>query len=340
MKLVIHPPIDEARLQKVSEAAGTMRVVNCNSADDARSEITDADAFYGKISPELLAAAEQLRWVQSPTASLEHYLFPELIEHPCELSNMRGLFSDVIADHVLGYVLCFARNLHTYLRLQDQARWAPIGEDDETTSFTTGPSQVREVDRRHLHLADCTLGVVGVGAIGSEICRRAAAFGMTVLGVDPHTKQVAGAVDEVWPTERLDDLLAASDFVVIAAPHTPETFKLFRTPQFEAMQSTAYLINIGRGVIVDLADLTEALQQGQIAGAGLDVFETEPLPLCSPLLELDNVLMAGHVAGLDNESQFDTFTMVADTIIQLRDGKWPAERIRNLSGVTDWRWER
>ena len=323
MKLVIHPPIDEARLQKVSEAAGTMRVVNCNSADDARSEITDADAFYGKISPELLAAAEQLRWVQSPTASLEHYLFPELIEHPCELSNMRGLFSDVIADHVLGYVLCFARNLHTYLRLQDQARWAPIGEDDETTSFTTGPSQVREVDRRHLHLADCTLGVVGVGAIGSEICRRAAAFGMTVLGVDPHTKQVAGSVDEVWPTERLDDLLAASDFVVIAAPHTPETFKLFRTPQFEAMRSTAYLINIGRGVIVDLADLTQALQQGQIAGAGLDVFETEPLPAEHLLWSMPNVIITPHIAAASPRVSERHLATLLENIRRFANGESP-----------------
>lgn len=323
MKLVIFPAIDNVRLQKVSAAAGAMQVVNCDSAERAHSEIVDADAFYGKMSPKLLAAAKQLRWVQSPTASLEHYLFPELIEHPCELSNMRGLFSDVIADHVLGYVLCFARNLHTYLRLQDQARWAPIGEDDETTSFATGPSQVREVDRRHLHLADCTLGVVGVGAIGSEICRRAAAFGMTVLGVDPHTKQVAGAVDEVWRTDLLNDLLAASDFVVIAAPHTPETFKLFRTPQFEAMQSTAYLINIGRGVIVDLADLTQALRQKQIAGAGLDVFETEPLPAEHPLWSMPNVIITPHIAAASPRVSERHLATLLENIRRFANGESP-----------------
>lgn len=297
MKFVIHPAIDDVRLQRVREAAGDMQVVNCTDRLSAEKEIADAEAFFGKMTPELLAAANHLQWVQSPTASLEHYLFPELIEHPCKLSNMRGLFSDVIADHVMGYVLCFARNLHTYLRQQQQATWAPVGEDADDTSFTSGPSQVREVDRRHLHLADCTLGVVGVGAIGSEICRRAAAFGMTVLGVDPVCRSVPDVVENVWPTDRLDDLLASSDFVVIAAPHTPETFKLFRTAQFERMKSTAYLINIGRGVIVDLDDLTAALERGTIAGAGLDVFETEPLPAEHRLWGMPNVIITPHVAA-------------------------------------------
>src|SRR4249919_3588620 len=98
-----------------------------NARDDAEAirEIADADAFYGKLTPGLLAAARRLRWVQAPTASLEHYMFPELVEHPCVLTNMRGLYSDVIADHVFGYVLCFARNFHHYIRNQLEARWAP-----------------------------------------------------------------------------------------------------------------------------------------------------------------------------------------------------------------------
>lgn len=297
MKLVIHPPIDERRLQQVREAAGAMAVVNAEDAAHAGREIADAEAFFGKITPELLEAATRLQWVQSPTASLEHYLFPELIAHPCRLSNMRGLFSDVIADHVLGYVLCFARNLHRYLRQQQQSLWAPIGGEEDRSTFALGPAHVSAIDRRHLHLSDCTLGVVGVGNIGAEICRRAAAFGMRVLGVDPVCRSVSGAVEDVWPPERLPDLLAESDFVVIAAPHTPETYKLFRAEQFRQMKPSAYLINIGRGVIVDLADLTAALQQGQIAGAGLDVFEIEPLPSDHPLWQMENVIITPHVAA-------------------------------------------
>jgi len=297
MKLVIFPPVDAARLARVREAAGPMQVVNAESEDQALAEIADADAFFGKITPPLLAAAQQLRWVQSPTASLEHYLFPELVEHPCLLSNMRGLFSDVIADHVLGYVLCFARNLHHYLRQQWEAKWEPIGGETARSDFISGPGTVNSIDRSHLHLADCTLGVVGVGSIGAEIARRAQAFGMRLLGVDPQQRTLPGVLPEIWSPDRLDQLLAESDFVVIAAPHTPETYKLFRLPQFERMKRSGYLINIGRGAIVDLADLTTALQTQLIAGAALDVFEIEPLPADHPLWRMENVLITPHVAA-------------------------------------------
>ncbi len=297
MKLVMFPTVDSRRFDLIREAAGAMTVVNAADEQSAVTEIADADAFFGKITPELLADAEQLKWVQSPTASLEHYVFDELVEHPCKLSNMRGIFSDVIADHVMGYVISFARNLHTYVRLQMEARWEPVGGESGRSTFTAGPHEVSNIDSSHRHLSDCTLGVVGVGAIGAEVCRRAQAFGMTVCGVDPVCRDIPDVVAEIWPTDRLPDLLGRSDFVVIAAPHTPETYKLFRAPQFAQMQKTAYLINIGRGAIVDLADLTTALQSGEIAGAALDVFEIEPLPQDHALWKMENVIITPHVAA-------------------------------------------
>lgn len=297
MKLVIHPPVDGARLSKILDASGSMQVINATDAETATREIADADLFFGKLTPELLRKAKQLRWVQAPTASLEHYLFPELVDHPCWLSNMRGLFSDVIADHVLGFVLCFARNFHRYVRQQQRGVWEPVGGEAARTDFISGPGVVNAIDRAHLHLSDGTLGVVGVGQIGAEVLRRASAFGMRLLGVDPVATKVSGLDCEVWSTDKLPDLLLQSDFVVIAAPHTPKTFKLFRLPQFEQMKRSAYLINIGRGVIVDLADLTTALERGLIAGAGLDVCEIEPLPAEHPLWHMENVIITPHVAG-------------------------------------------
>lgn len=298
MKLLIHPAVEPARFKRILEAAGDMAVCNAETSDDARREIVDTDAFFGKMTPELLAAAQQLKWVQSPTASLEHYLFPELIEHPCQLSNMRGLFSDVIADHVMGFVLCFARNLHLYMRRQMEARWAPVGNEEMTEqAFVTGPAAVSSVDSSHIHLSDATLGVVGAGFIGQEVCRRASAFGMKILAVDPVCQQVERIVDEVWLPDRLPDLLAASDFVVIAAPHTPSTYKLFRTEQFKQMKNSAFLINIGRGVIVDLEDVTSALENGLIAGAALDVFEIEPLPSEHRLWKMENAILTPHIAA-------------------------------------------
>jgi phosphoglycerate dehydrogenase-like enzyme len=296
-KLLIFPPVDSSRLEQIRAAAGEMPVRNASTEEEALAEIVEATAFFGKMSPQLLARAKSLEWVQSPTASLEHYLFAELIEHPCRLSNMRGLFDDVIADHVLGFILCFARNLHLYVRNQLRHRWEPIGGEETRPSYATGPGHVSAIDRTHRHLADCTLGVVGVGRIGAEICRRGAAFGMSLIGVDPVRSRVEELDLDLWPPDRLPDLLAESDFVVIAAPHTPETEKLFRAEQFRQMKSEAFLINIGRGIIVDLADLTAALQAGEIAGAALDVFEIEPLPADHPLWDRENVLLTPHVAA-------------------------------------------
>jgi len=298
MKLILHPPVEPERLACITVAAGPMTVVNAASESEALAHVPDADAFFGKITPPLLAAARRLRWVQAPTASLEHYLFPALTAHPCVLTNMRGLFSDVIADQVMGYVLCFARNLHRYILQQAQARWAPVGGESARVPFATGPGVVNAIDRAHLHLADCTLGVVGLGAIGSEVARRALAFGMRVLAVAPVRAEAPPGVEALWRPERLPELLGESDFVVIAAPHTPETEKLFCRPQFRQMKRSAYLINIGRGAIVDLADLTAALEAGELAGAALDVFETEPLPTDHPLWRMgDRVILTPHVAG-------------------------------------------
>lgn len=298
MKLLIHPAVEEARRQRIVVEAGPMTVVNASKEGEALAHMPEADAFFGKLTPELLAAAQQLRWVQSPTASLEHYLFPELIAHPCVLTNMRGLFSDVIADQVFGYILCFARNLHRYIIQQMCGHWAPVGGEEARVAFTTGPGVVNAIDRAHLHLGDATLGIVGLGGIGAEVARHGLAFGMRVLAVDPVRTEAPEGVAALWPVERLPDLLATSDFVVLAAPHTPRTVKMFCRPRFQQMKETAYLINIGRGAIVDLEDLTAALRAGEIAGAGLDVFEIEPLPAEHPLWSMaGKVIITPHVAG-------------------------------------------
>jgi phosphoglycerate dehydrogenase-like enzyme len=332
MKLVIHPPVEPERFDKIVEAAGGMEVVNVADPEAAVAEIADADGFFGKITPTLLAAAGRLKWVQAPTASLEHYIFPDLIEHPSTLTNMRGLFSDVIADHVFGYILCFARNLHTYIRNQMTRRWAPAGGEDNRPDFSTGPGKVIEIDRRHLHLSDHTLGVVGLGQIGSEIARRGLAFGMRVLAVDPVQTEGPLGIAALWRLDRLPDLLAESDFVVIAAPHTPQTVKMFRREQFLQMKRSAYLINIGRGVIVDLADLVEALRAGEIAGAGLDVFETEPLPAEHPLWAMENVILTPHIAGYSPRIPERHLAVLLDNVGRFSRG----EPLRNVVNKSAW----
>lgn len=331
-KLVILPPVEPARLARIVTAAAPMCVVNVDDADSAVREMVDADAFFGKLTPALLAAARRLRWVQAPTASLEHYIFPELVSHACVLTNMRGLYSDVIADHVFGFVLCFARNFQRYIRQQARSQWEPIGGENERSTFTAGPGTVSGIDRAHLHLADATLGIVGLGHIGSEVARRGIAFGMSVVAVDPVQTQAPPGLSALWRLDGLELLLAASDFVVIAAPHTPETQRLFRRAQFEQMKRSAYLINIGRGAIVDLADLTAALRAGTIAGAGLDVFETEPLPADHPLWQLENVVITPHVAGTSPRIAERHLAVLLNNIARFQRG----ESLENVVNKAAW----
>src|SRR5438105_3600623 len=127
MKLVIYPPVDEARLAQITAAAAPMQVAHARDEAEAVQLIADADALFGYLTPPLLQAAPKLRWAQSPTASMEKYLYPELVASPVVITNMRGIFSDVIADHVFGFVLCFAKNFHFYLRQQERRVWHMLG---------------------------------------------------------------------------------------------------------------------------------------------------------------------------------------------------------------------
>ncbi|MEE2805255.1 MAG: D-2-hydroxyacid dehydrogenase [Pseudomonadota bacterium] len=332
MKLVIYPPVDEIRCASIQAVSEIIVITNCPDEATAESEISDASAFFGKLTPAILAAAKELRWVQSPTASLEHFIFPELIDHPCVLTNMRGIYSDVIADHVLGYVLCFARNLHLYLRQQVRCHYEPIGGEAARATFAAGPGTVNAIDKAHLHVADCTLGIVGLGAIGLEIARRARAFDMRVIAVDPVDKALPEGISAVWAPEQLNRLLEASDFVVIAAPHTPDTERMFRSAQFAAMKNSAYLINIGRGAIVDLSDLVVALNDSEIAGAALDVFETEPLPSDHPLWQMANVLMTPHVAAASVHIAERHLGVVVENVRRFVAGK----PLINIADKTRW----
>jgi len=299
MKLVVHPAVDAERLESLRSAAPEAEWVNASSSSQAEAAMPGADGLLGKITPAMLARADRLRWVQSFTASLEHYLFPDLTAHPCVLTNARGLFGDVIADQVMGYVLCFARNLHTYVERRIERRYEPEGGESARVDFASGPGVVNAMDRATIYLPRAMMGVIGMGGIGREVARRASAFGMTVRGVDrfPDRVEPSPGVDSVDGLDRLEDLLTWSDFAVIAAPHTPETEGLFDARTLTALRPSSYLINVGRGAIVVLDALVAALRAGSLAGAALDVYEVEPLPPGHPLWSFPNVILTPHTAG-------------------------------------------
>jgi phosphoglycerate dehydrogenase-like enzyme len=299
MKLVIHPAVETERLQALKAAAPDAEWVNAADESRAVAAMPGADAVIGKLTPAMLAAADRLRWVQTFTASLEHYMFPELEAHPCVLTNVRGLFGDVIADQVMGYVLCFARNLHTYIRQQVQHRYEPAGGESARVSNLFGPGTVNAMDRATIYLPEATMGIVGMGGIGCEIARRAMAFGISVRGVDrfPERVRPPEGVEVVMGNGELPELLGWSDFAVIAAPQTPETTGWFDAKTIAHLRPSSYLINIGRGAIVVLDDLVAALRAGRLAGAALDVYQIEPLPADHPLWDFPNVILTPHTAG-------------------------------------------
>lgn len=277
MKFLVYPAVSDEELAQLQSVAGTAQIVNAADETVAAQHIVDADGLYGRLDANLLRRAKKLRWVQSPVAGVEKYLFPELVESDITVTNMAGIYSDQIADHAIMFLLMFARGEHIYFRRQLQRNWqsgVPI-----------------------IHVSDQTLGVVGLGGIGNEVARRGHALGMRVLAVDAKPRQKPDYVAELWSIDQLDQMLAQADFVILCVPHTPETEKLFTLTRLQRMKRTAYLINISRGIVVDLADVTAALKSGVIAGAAMDVFEIEPLPADHPLWKMENVLITPHMAS-------------------------------------------
>lgn len=184
-----------------------------------------------------------------------------------------------------------------------------------------------------------TLGLIGLGRIGQATATRGIGLGMKVIAADPYAPEDFVREHGIELVS-LDELYARSDYVSLHTPINAETKGMINAETIAKMKSSAVIINTARGLLINERDLCEALVSGRLRGAGLDVFEVEPLPADSPLLKMDNVLLSSHIAGLDCESHEDTFAMAADTVIALHSGRWPAERIQNLKGVTDWSWDR
>ncbi|MGE3536852.1 MAG: D-2-hydroxyacid dehydrogenase [Candidatus Tectimicrobiota bacterium] len=287
-KFLMLPPQNELQRQwalRLAQLLPQYRVVLPETEDDVRREIVDADAAYGWIPPAILPLASRLRWLQNPQAGpAPGYYYPELIAHPVTICNPRGIYFDHISHHILMFVLALSRGLPYYMEAQQQRRW-----DQQARKFP------------YVYLGDATVLIVGVGGIGHETARLCRALGMTVLGTDPRPEyEVPGA--EIHPTTELDLLLPRADFVVTTTPHTPETEGMWHMQRFQRMKPTAYFINVGRGKTTKLDDLVAALEQGVIAGCGLDVYETEPLPAEHRLWTMPNVLLTPHIAVRDAEN--------------------------------------
>jgi phosphoglycerate dehydrogenase-like enzyme len=281
--LMLPPQTSTTRLwgKRLATAVPELSVVVAEDAAEAARMIGEVEAAYGTLPRALLASAARLRWLQAPQAAPPAgWYYPELIAHPAIVTNFREIYNDHIGAHIMAFVLAFARGLHHYLPRQLRREWRPEPHD-------TGV----------VHLPEATALIVGLGGIGAEAARLAAAFGMRVIGVDARRREVPPGVAEIHGQEALDALLPRADFVILTVPHTPETEGFMHRARFQRMKRGAFFINIGRGMTTRLDDLAAAIQAGEIAGAGLDVFEQEPLPAGHPLWTMPGVLITPHTAG-------------------------------------------
>jgi phosphoglycerate dehydrogenase-like enzyme len=280
------PEFPAAAAEQLQAELPQAKIVLVREPDSQRRRAIYADAdvlFAVRFSPEDLAAAKQLKWLHLSSAGATHVLFPEMIASNVQVTNSRGLHGVPIAEHVLGVMIILARQLHQAYRIQLEGRW--------------GRREMFDLYPTFRELSGETVGIVGLGSIGLAIAERTKAMGMRVLA----TKRSGGAkpecVDELFGPTDLHTLLRASDFVVIAAPLTSETQGLIGEAELRAMKPTAYILNIGRGAIIQEAVLIRALKEKWIAGAGLDVTEIEPLPSESELFRLPNVFLTPHYSG-------------------------------------------
>jgi phosphoglycerate dehydrogenase-like enzyme len=285
--------------QRLRQDFPGLQIVRFSTRDGREEELDDAAIiFTWALKPEQFQRAAQLQWIHCPAAAVHPLIFPELVNSNVVLTNGRNVHGPVVAEHVLALIFAVAKNLPYAMRLQVRHVWGP-------ELMWTESARPREV-------AGATLGLVGVGSIGSAVAKSAAALGMDVLATrqDPR-KAVPEGVRKVFAAMELPKMLAESDYVVVAVPVTASTQKMIDEKCLAAMRPSACLINVGRGALLDEVALANALRTKKIAAAALDVFEKEPLPQDSPLWDMENVLITPHTAGLTNklwERQYMVFS--------------------------------
>jgi phosphoglycerate dehydrogenase-like enzyme len=278
-KMVFLQALSEGHIGQIREVAPEWDIVHGKTAEEWEPHLAQAEILCGwnaKAEEHCLREGSPLRWVHSWGAGVDRIPLDRLEKAGIALTNSSGVHPYPISETVFAMMLGFTRKLHIYVRNQMEKKWHHAGV------------------RAEMH--GKTIGIVGVGAIGAEIARLARAFGMKVLGLR-RTGEPVPEVDAMYGPDGLHELLRQSDYVVVTVPLTGETYHMFGAEQFRQMKENAFFVNIGRGKTVDTEALVEALRQGRIAGAGLDVFEQEPLPPEHPLWEMENVIITPHSSG-------------------------------------------
>ena len=267
-------------LQRIKDISPSVEVIATDDPKKIEMSLPEVTVIFGEIKPSYLPVAKKLRWVHYPYAGVDKALFPEFVASGITLTCSRGLHKHQMTELLFGMMLTFTRRLSTYRRYQLEKKW------------DTSPFKETEL------LSDSTLGLLGVGAIGTEMARAAKGFGMRVIGLKRDPSAHVDNVNVLLGRGDLPQLLHDSDHIVVILPLTVETKNLITEREFSLMERKPFFYNLARGSIVNTQDLIQALQEGKIKGAGLDVFDEEPLDKVSPLWSMQNVIITPHVGGL------------------------------------------
>ena len=270
-------------------------------------ETADADAIIGAPPREVLAAAKNLKWLQITSAGVFPYLHPEIVESDIVMTNAKTLSSAAIADHGFGMLLALTRKLNHFIAVRPKEEWR------------RGNFSLEELEGK-------TALIIGTGGIGSHAARRAKAFGMRTIGVDPKEFPPRQRFDRMVYPDRLDEVVPEADVVFLCVPHTRESEGMFGAGQFEKLKRGSYFIALSRGRIYSQAGLIKALDSKRLAGAGVDVTDPEPLPKGNPLWKFDNVVITPHVATQGNLGTPLRIELYKDNIARFAAG----EQLRNV----------
>jgi phosphoglycerate dehydrogenase-like enzyme len=281
-----------------------MQVLHLPDYDHLPQELPDSDIFVGySLRPQQLKLAKKLKWLHSTAAGVAQLMYPELRDSGIVVTNPSGIFSVPMAEHTMGLLIALARNFPDSVRHQDNSHW---GQQD----LWDKPQRLTELNGQ-------LLLIVGYGSIGHELARRAQAFDIRVWGITRSGKGDPTYVEKIVPVAQLDEFLPQADYVVVAAPETPETAHLMNAARIAKMKRGGRLINVGRGSLVDETALQRALESGALAGAALDVTGTEPLPPDSPLWKTPNLFITPHTSAVSDR----LWLRQADILVQLLE-RW------------------
>lgn len=309
------PYADEEILRRISAVSPNIKVKDGSAltfaelrGDESKSEELDAllvetDVLFGFVPPKnIIIRAPRLKWMQATSAGIDRHRDTEIWRTKVIITGVSGIHATPIGEFVLGLMLMFAKDIPQSFQMKQKRQWQ------------------RYLPRT---LNGKTVGIVGLGHIGREVARLAKAFGMKVIATRRSAKAEGKAknVDLLLPRDRTKELLNASDYVILTLPLTPETHNIIGAEEFKAMKSSAYIINIGRGSLIDEEALIRALDEKCIAGAGLDVTAIEPLPAESRLWDFENVILTPHIAGGMEDYMLRAVELFCENLKRYLDGK-------------------